>query len=89
MACARCDFYTPKASSSAQLLEAKAGLQRMLVGVPLTDDERAAIDNDQGALDRLLDRLANVPTPCGTTPHLNIPVDTTPLPIVRVSSTGR
>ncbi|HLI57663.1 MAG TPA: tyrosine-type recombinase/integrase, partial [Actinomycetota bacterium] len=28
MACARCDFYLPKPSSRAQLLEAKAGLQR-------------------------------------------------------------
>ena len=30
MACARCDFYLPKPSSEAQLLEAKDGLQRML-----------------------------------------------------------
>jgi integrase len=29
MACARCDFYTPKDSSKAQLLEAKDNLQRM------------------------------------------------------------
>src|SRR5206468_4243638 len=42
MACARCDFYLPKPSSQAQLLEAKDGLQRMLVEIPLTDDERAA-----------------------------------------------
>jgi integrase len=69
MACAHCDFYTPKASSSAQLLEAKQGLQRMLVGVPLTDDERAAIDNDHDAVDRLIERLANVATPAGPTPN--------------------
>ncbi len=37
MACARCDFYIPKPSSEAQLLEAKHGLQRMLVQIPLTD----------------------------------------------------
>ncbi|MGH3327265.1 MAG: tyrosine-type recombinase/integrase [Streptomycetales bacterium] len=42
MACAKCDFYTPKDSTKAQLLEAKANLQRMLVAIPLTDDERAA-----------------------------------------------
>jgi hypothetical protein len=30
MACARCDFYTPKDSSKAQLLEASGNLQRML-----------------------------------------------------------
>jgi integrase len=69
MACARCDFYTPKASSSAQLLEAKTGLQRMLVGVPLTDDERAAVDNDQTAVDQLIQRLADIATPAGPTPN--------------------
>ena len=39
MACAKCDFYIPKNSSRAQLLEAKANLQRMLIAIPLTDDE--------------------------------------------------
>lgn len=37
MACARCDFYTPKESSKAQLLEAKGNLQRMRAAIPLTD----------------------------------------------------
>ena len=37
MACARCDFYTPKDSSKAQLLEASDNLQRMLASIPLTD----------------------------------------------------
>src|ERR1700728_2795025 len=39
MACARCDFYTPKDSARAQILEAKGNLQRMLVSIPLTDEE--------------------------------------------------
>jgi integrase len=65
MACARCDFYTPKTSSKGQLLEAKDNLQRMLVNIPLTDDERAAVDDGQAALDQLLERLADVPTPAG------------------------
>ena len=34
MACARCDFYLPKHSGKAQLLEAKDNLQRMLVADP-------------------------------------------------------
>jgi len=34
MACARCDFYTPKASSKGQLLEAKENLQKMLAAHP-------------------------------------------------------
>jgi hypothetical protein len=43
MACAKCDFSTPKNSSKAQLIEAKDNLQRMLAAIPLTDDERAAV----------------------------------------------
>ncbi|MFF2129848.1 hypothetical protein ACFVW1_31600 [Streptomyces olivochromogenes] len=33
MACARCDFYTPKGSSKGQLLEAKENLQTMLANI--------------------------------------------------------
>jgi hypothetical protein len=69
MACARCDFYIPKESSTAQLLEAKDNLQRMLISIPLTNDERAAVDDGQQALDALLKRLTDVPTPAGTTPR--------------------
>ena len=69
MACARCDFYIPKPSSEAQLLEAKDGLQRMLVQIPLTDEERAAAEHDQDAVGRLLDRLTDTPTPAGPTPR--------------------
>ena len=69
MACARCDFYLPKQSSEAQLLEAKDGLQRMLVQIPLTEDERAAVEGDQTAVDRLLVDLVDTPTPAGATPR--------------------
>ncbi len=69
MACAKCDFYIPKDSSRAQLLEAKANLQRLLVAIPLTDDEKAAVDDGQEALDKLLDRLADTPAPDGSTPR--------------------
>jgi integrase len=69
MACAKCDFYIPKNSSKAQLLEAKANLQRMLVAIPLTDDERAAVDDGQEALGKLLERLADTPAPDGSTPR--------------------
>ncbi len=69
MACAKCDFYTPKDSSRALLLEAKGNLQRMLAAVPLTDDERAAVDDGQAALDKLLGQLADTPTPAGPTPR--------------------
>jgi integrase len=86
MACARCDFYTPKTSSTGQLLEAKDNLQRMLATIPLTDDERAAVDDGQTALDNLLERLIDTPTPAGTTPrHLRAPATATLLPIVAVN----
>ena len=69
MACPRCDFYVPKGSSRAQLLEAKANLQRMLVEIPLSEEERAAVEDGQAAVERLLERLADVPTPAGPTPR--------------------
>jgi hypothetical protein len=85
MACAKCDFYTPKNSSKAQLLEAKDNLQRMLASIPLTDDERAAIDDGQAALDSLLGRLADIPTPAGATPReLGTSPAPTFLPIIEV-----
>lgn len=52
MACARCDFYTPKDSSRAQLLEAKDNLQTMAVSIPLTEDEQAALTDGQTAIDK-------------------------------------
>jgi integrase len=86
MACARCDFYPPKHSSKAQLLEAKDNLQRMLADIPLTDDERAVVEDDVAALDRLVERLADVPTPAGATPRqLGAPTTATLLPIVDVT----
>jgi integrase len=69
MACARCDFYVPKASTAGQLLEARGNLQRMLCEIPLTDDERAAVEDGAMAIENLLNRLADVPTPAGPTPR--------------------
>ena len=87
MACARCDFYTPKESSKSQLLQAKANLQRMLISIPLTDDEQAAVEDGQAALDHLLQRLADAPTPTGTTPRdIGIPPTATQLPIIAVNN---
>lgn len=70
MACAKCDFYLPKDSSKAQLLEARNNLQRMRVEIPLTDDERAAVEDGEAAVERLIAQLADVPTPAGPTPRL-------------------
>jgi len=85
MACAHCDFYTPKGSTKGQLLEAKENLERMLTSIPLTDDERAAVDDGQAALDSLLSRLTDVPTPTGSTPReIGIPPTATLLPIIEI-----
>ena len=69
MACAKCAFYIPKESSRAQILEGGAHLQRMLQEIPLTDDERAAVEEGIEALEKLSSQLANVPTPAGPTPR--------------------
>lgn len=63
MACARCDFYIPRASTKNQLLEAKQNLLRMIQTITLTDEERTAIDDGVTLYENLLDRLANIPTP--------------------------
>jgi integrase len=90
MACAKCDFYTPKDSSKAQLLEARQNLQKMRVMIPLTDDEQAAVDDGDAALSRLLDRLADTPTPAGPTPRqLDPPASATSLPIIEVRQARR
>jgi len=86
MACARCDFYTPKGSTKAQLLEAKNNLQRMLATIPLTDDERAAVDDGHDAVEALLARLTDVPAPAGPSPQQTGTRPTmTSLPIVQVT----
>jgi hypothetical protein len=85
MACAKCDFYTPKDSTKAQLLEARDNLQHMLTSIPLTDEERTAVDDGQTALDSLLRRLADIPTPAGATPReLGTSPARTHLPIIEV-----
>ena len=68
MACARCDFYRPRQSSLAQLLTAKDNILRLLQAIPLTDDERAVVDGDLAAIDRLTTKLADQPTPSGQIP---------------------
>ena len=85
MACAKCDFYTPKGSGRAQILEAKENLQKMRAMIPLTDDEQAAVDDGDAALSRLLARLADTATPAGPTPRqLGPPARAISLPIINV-----
>ncbi|MEM5426357.1 hypothetical protein [Paraburkholderia ferrariae] len=69
MACVRRDFYVPKKSSQADLLSSKTGMIRMLQETPLTDDERAAIEGEQEAVDRLLRYLEGYRHPTGAPPQ--------------------
>jgi integrase len=69
MACAKCSFYRPKGSSQAMLLEGRANLLHMRQQIPLTDEERAAVDDGVSAFDGLLAKLVDVPTPAGPTPR--------------------
>jgi Phage integrase family len=68
MACAKCSFYIPKASTASALLEGKSNLLRMRQEIPLSDAEVTALDDGVSALNSLLVRLENVPTPAGPTP---------------------
>jgi hypothetical protein len=68
LACPRCDFYQPKESTLSQLLEAQSTLLRLIHEIPLSQEERAAVDGDLAALGRLTARLADQPTPSGQTP---------------------
>jgi integrase len=69
MACAKCSFYCPKGSTQAQLLEGKANLLHMLQEIPLSDGERAAVEDGIEAMEKLCQQLADVPTPAGPTPN--------------------
>jgi hypothetical protein len=68
MACAKCSFYVPKDSSKAQLLEGRANLLRMMQEIPLTDEEKLAVEDGIAALNRLSKKLADIPAPDGRTP---------------------
>ena len=67
MACAKCDFYMPKLSTAALLLEGKQNLLRLLQEIPLGDVEQAAVEDGVAAYESLLLKLADVPTPAGPT----------------------
>ncbi|WP_273974558.1 hypothetical protein [Serratia ureilytica] len=63
MACAKCSFYLPKSSSAAQYIESRQNLLKLMQESPMTDDERTAVENDIGAVDKLLDKLKNTDEP--------------------------
>ncbi|MFE4966191.1 hypothetical protein [Streptomyces sp. NPDC056660] len=69
LACARCPFYVPKQSTRGQLLAVRDGIDQMLEQLDLTDEEREALEGDREAVTALAERLADTPTPAGSTPR--------------------
>jgi hypothetical protein len=69
MACAKCDFYMPKESTAALLLEGKTHLLQLLQENPLGDAEQAAVEDGVAAYENLLSKLADVATLAGPTPR--------------------
>lgn len=67
--CAQCAFYRPKAEMASLLAQATRNLVRLQEEIPLTDEERAVVDEDREGYEQLLTRLADVPTLDGTTPN--------------------
>jgi hypothetical protein len=59
----------PKGSSQVQLLQGRANLLQLRQEIPLNDSELAAVDDGVAAMEKLLEQLADVPTPAGTTPR--------------------
>jgi hypothetical protein len=64
-----CDFYLPKDSAKAQMLEGKDNLLRLQQRIPPNESELAAVEEGVAAYERLIDKLRDVPTPAGATPH--------------------
>lgn len=69
MACPKCSFYVAKDSAKGQFIEGQAHLTRMAQTIPLTEDERAAVDEGIELFEKLCRKLADVPTPTGQTPR--------------------
>ena len=67
LACAGCAFNVPKVSAKGQALAAKAFLERYLERVPLTDEERLAVNGDLAKFDEMLSKLERVAAPDGQT----------------------
>ena len=51
------------------MLEGKANLLRLQQEIPLTEEERAAVDDGLAALEHLCAQLTEVPTPAEPTPR--------------------
>ncbi|WP_263419301.1 hypothetical protein [Terriglobus albidus] len=66
---AKCDFYMPKESTAALLLEGKIHRLRLHQEIPLGEAEQAAVEDGVAAYENLLSKLTDIPTPAGPTPR--------------------
>jgi hypothetical protein len=69
LVCARCSFYRVKPAAKDLLLENRANLLRLRQEIPLTEEERAVVDEDLAGCEHLLEQLADVPALDGATPR--------------------
>ena len=69
MACAKCSFYVPKLSARGQLIEGRENLELMLQPIPLTEEEKTAVEEGAALFRQMCERLVDVPTPAGPTPR--------------------
>lgn len=86
MACPKCPFYVAKDSAKGHFLESQVNLQSMLQKIPLTEDERAAVEEGVELFKKLCSKLADVPTPGGPTPNELTEARRRRLPIVTLTS---
>ncbi len=69
------------------MLEARGNLQPVLAQIPLTDDERAAVEDGAEAVERLIGRLRSVATPAGPTPSELAERSFIPITSLRIETT--
>ncbi|HZS62139.1 MAG TPA: site-specific integrase [Gemmatimonadaceae bacterium] len=68
MMCPACEYHVPYESDLGRILRAKGRAQRMLIEMPLSAAERAALAGDVAVRERLAAKLLHTPTPSGQTP---------------------
>jgi hypothetical protein len=61
LACLKCDAYFPR--ELGQLIEARDGVVRFSMEVPLSAEEREAIDGDVEKLNEMIERRKHLPPP--------------------------
>jgi integrase len=69
LACLKCPMYVPK--ETAQLIDARDGVLRLMQEVPLTDEEKSVAEGDAQALTRYIEGRRHVPTPQLPSPRYN------------------